>query len=189
MLVLIRTVAVFIFILAMHSGVAIAGKPNIVFFVVDDLGQRDLGCYGSTYYETPHLDRMAKEGVLFPNAYAACPVCSPLRAGKGWLYEGGNRTSLIMRWPGVIPAGMVNESHVISPDYFPAMKLIEWFDSGTAELFNIARDPGETNNVAADNREIVEQLQQTLHAWQSDVGAVNSSANPGFDSSKPNGRE
>ena len=53
---------------------------NIVFFVVDDLGQRDLGCYGSTFYETPHLDRLAREGALFPNAYAACPVCSPTRA-------------------------------------------------------------------------------------------------------------
>jgi arylsulfatase A-like enzyme len=55
-------------------------KPNIVFFLVDDLGQRDLGCYGSSFYETPNLDRLAKEGLLFSNAYAACPVCSPTRA-------------------------------------------------------------------------------------------------------------
>jgi arylsulfatase A-like enzyme len=55
-------------------------KPNIVFFLADDLGQRDLGCYGSTFYETPNLDRMAKEGVRFTDAYAACPVCSPTRA-------------------------------------------------------------------------------------------------------------
>ncbi len=55
-------------------------KPNIVFILADDLGQRDLGCYGSTFYETPNLDRMAKEGALFTNAYAACPVCSPTRA-------------------------------------------------------------------------------------------------------------
>jgi arylsulfatase A-like enzyme len=54
--------------------------PNIVFFLVDDLGQRDLGCYGSTFYETPHLDKLAKDGALFTNAYAACPVCSPTRA-------------------------------------------------------------------------------------------------------------
>jgi arylsulfatase A-like enzyme len=43
----------------------------------------------------------------------------PLRAGKGWLYEGGTRVSLIMRWPGVISPGVVNETRVISPDYFP----------------------------------------------------------------------
>jgi arylsulfatase A-like enzyme len=55
-------------------------KPNIVFILVDDLGQRDLGCYGSTFYETPNVDRLAKEGVRFTDAYAACPVCSPTRA-------------------------------------------------------------------------------------------------------------
>jgi arylsulfatase A-like enzyme len=57
-----------------------AAPPNIVFFLVDDLGQRDLGCYGSSFYETPNVDRLAREGALFTNAYAACPVCSPTRA-------------------------------------------------------------------------------------------------------------
>ena len=57
-----------------------AARPNIIFFLADDLGQRDLGCYGSTFYETPQLDRMAKQGAFFTNAYAACPVCSPTRA-------------------------------------------------------------------------------------------------------------
>ena len=59
---------------------ASSSKPNIVFFLADDLGQRDLGCYGSSFYETPNLDRMAKDGALFTDAYAACPVCSPTRA-------------------------------------------------------------------------------------------------------------
>lgn len=54
--------------------------PNIVFFLADDLGQRDLGCYGSRFYDTPHLDRLAREGARFTRAYAACPVCSPTRA-------------------------------------------------------------------------------------------------------------
>lgn len=55
-------------------------KPNIVFFLVDDLGQRDVGCYGSTFYETPAIDALAKEGILFDNAYSTCHVCSPSRA-------------------------------------------------------------------------------------------------------------
>ena len=55
-------------------------RPNIVFLLADDLGQRDLGCYGSTFYETPSLDRVAREGARFTEAYAACPVCSPTRA-------------------------------------------------------------------------------------------------------------
>lgn len=55
-------------------------KPNIVFILMDDLGWADLGCYGSTFYETPNLDRLAREGMRFTNAYSACPVCSPTRA-------------------------------------------------------------------------------------------------------------
>jgi arylsulfatase A-like enzyme len=54
--------------------------PNIVFILADDLGQRDVGCYGSTFYETPHLDSLARDGARFTDAYAACPVCSPTRA-------------------------------------------------------------------------------------------------------------
>ena len=55
-------------------------KPNIVFFLVDDLGWADVGCYGSTFHETPNIDRLAKEGMRFDNAYATCHVCSPSRA-------------------------------------------------------------------------------------------------------------
>ena len=55
-------------------------RPNVVFILADDLGWADLGCYGSRFYETPHLDRLAARGVRFTQAYAACPVCSPTRA-------------------------------------------------------------------------------------------------------------
>jgi arylsulfatase A-like enzyme len=55
-------------------------RPNFVFLLVDDLGRQDLGCYGSTFYETPNIDRLAAQGMRFTNAYAACPVCSPTRA-------------------------------------------------------------------------------------------------------------
>ena len=55
-------------------------KPNFVFILVDDLGWMDLGCYGSSFYETPCLDRLAGEGMRFTDAYASCPVCSPTRA-------------------------------------------------------------------------------------------------------------
>jgi len=61
-------------------------KLNFVFFLIDDLGWTDLGCYGSKFYETPNIDRLASEGMRFTEAYAACPVCSPTRgsimAGK-----------------------------------------------------------------------------------------------------------
>ena len=53
---------------------------NIVFILVDDLGWTDGGVFGSSFYETPRIDQLAAEGMLFRQAYAACPVCSPTRA-------------------------------------------------------------------------------------------------------------
>ena len=57
-----------------------AEKPNVILFLVDDLGYTDLGFTGSTFYETPNLDALARKGAFFDNAYAANPVCSPTRA-------------------------------------------------------------------------------------------------------------
>jgi len=50
-----------------------SGRPNIVFILADDLGARDLGCYGSTYHESPHIDKLAERGMRFQKAYAAHP--------------------------------------------------------------------------------------------------------------------
>ncbi len=58
----------------------LVARPNVVFFLADDLGWSDLGCYGSRFYETPHIDGLAASGARFTQAYAACPVCSPTRA-------------------------------------------------------------------------------------------------------------
>lgn len=55
-------------------------KPNFVFILADDLGWTDLGCYGSTFHETPNLDRLASGGMVFTDAYTSSPVCSPTRA-------------------------------------------------------------------------------------------------------------
>lgn len=55
-------------------------KPNFIFILADDMGWSQLGCYGSNFYETPNIDRLASEGMRFTDAYAACPVCSPTRA-------------------------------------------------------------------------------------------------------------
>lgn len=55
-------------------------RPNLVVILVDDLGARDLGCCGSSFYDTPHIDRLAREGVQFAQAYAASSLCSPARA-------------------------------------------------------------------------------------------------------------
>ncbi len=57
-----------------------AKRLNFVFILVDDLGWTDIGCYGSSFYETPNIDKLAGQAMRFTNAYAACPVCSPTRA-------------------------------------------------------------------------------------------------------------
>jgi arylsulfatase A-like enzyme len=62
------------------AGAAEVPPPNVVLFLVDDLGWRDLACYGSLFYETPRIDTFARVGVRFTQAYAACHVCSPTRA-------------------------------------------------------------------------------------------------------------
>lgn len=58
----------------------VAQRPNIVLILADDLGWADLGCYGSKFYRTLNLDRLAEGGMRFTQAYAACPVCSPTRS-------------------------------------------------------------------------------------------------------------
>ncbi|MDA0372365.1 MAG: sulfatase-like hydrolase/transferase [Planctomycetota bacterium] len=61
-------------------GQAAVRPPNVVVVLVDDLGWADLGCQGSTFYETPNIDRLAADGARFTNGYAAAAVCSPTRA-------------------------------------------------------------------------------------------------------------
>lgn len=53
--------------------------PNILFVLIDDMGWKDISCAGSTYYETPHIDKLASEGMRFLNAYSPAPVCTPTR--------------------------------------------------------------------------------------------------------------
>ncbi len=170
----------------------------------------------------------------------------PLRAGKGWLYEGGICTAGIVRWPDVIPSGQVSDFPLISADYFPTIleaanltcpsdvqldgvsilgalngtgeapsrplfwhyphygnqggapgaailaenwKLIEWFDGDQVELFNLALDPSETQNLADSEEARVNSMRDVLHAWQEDVGAKFSTPNPGYDPGKPDGRK
>ena len=87
------------------------GRPqNIVLFLIDDLGWMDLGCQGSTYYQTPNVDKLAAEGVRFTDAYAACAVCSPTRA------------SILT---GKYPARLLLTDWLPSGRWKPSSKLIE----------------------------------------------------------------
>lgn len=61
--------------------------PNIVFFLIDDLGWTDLGCYGSDFYETPNVDPLCRQEMRFSDAYAASCVCSPTRVVRSENYK------------------------------------------------------------------------------------------------------
>ncbi len=76
----LRFCILLLFAMNLHLSGQKTSKPNIVLIYADDLGWADLTCYGSTFYETPNLDKLAKEGVQFLNGYATAPVCSPSRA-------------------------------------------------------------------------------------------------------------
>ena len=162
---------------------------------------------------------------------------SPFRAGKGFVYEGGLRIPLIVRWPGKVPAGRVVSTPVISTDWTPTLmdlchaarspadgldgvslaplllggelaprplfwhfphysnqgnrpsgamregdwKLVEQFEDGGAELYDLANDPGETKDLAAARPDVTRRLRDELAAWRQRVGAEGNPPNPAFD--------
>lgn len=74
------TLAILLSLLALPLAASAGDNPNVVFFLVDDLGYMDIGAYNpDSFYETPNCDRIAKSGCRFTNGYAANPVCSPTR--------------------------------------------------------------------------------------------------------------
>jgi arylsulfatase A-like enzyme len=163
-------------------------------------------------------------------AFGGVSDLAPLRAAKGFLYEGGIRVPLIARWPGVVPAGTLNRDPVISMDFFPTMletanltsddeapldgeslipllrqsgklkrsaiyfhypnyafhggnrlgsamrqgdfKLIERFDDGSIELYNLKDDIGEKSNLASDMPDRAAAMQKDLKAWRATTGAA-----------------
>ncbi len=81
-----------------------ARRPNVLFILADDLGYGDLSCYGRPDYQTPVLDRFAREGVKFTSNYAAAPVCTPTRCA----YITG-------RYPQRLPVGLEEPLKKSSP--------------------------------------------------------------------------
>lgn len=72
--------ALLVLLCVLMSARAAQRPPNIIFILVDDWGWTDASCFGSKFYETPNIDRLAREGMKFTQGYAACTVCSPTRA-------------------------------------------------------------------------------------------------------------
>jgi arylsulfatase A-like enzyme len=163
----------------------------------------------------------------------------PLRGAKGWMYEGGIRVPLIIKWPGKALAGSTSDEPVTGTDYYPTIlemiavppmpeqhmdgvslvpvlesggslgrdaiywhfphysnhgmqspgagirsgkyKLLEYFENGTVQLFDLESDLEETTNLAKQRPEIVSRLLEKLHQWQDEVGAEMMGPNPGYD--------
>ncbi len=94
--------------------------PNIIFILADDMGYSQVGCNGSDYYQTPHIDNLANEGMRFTNAYAACPVCSPTRAS---IMTGKYPARLHLT--NFIPGGNRESSPLKEPDWQKFLPLEE----------------------------------------------------------------
>ena len=102
-------------------------RPNVIVILADDLGWTDLACYGSDLHETPHLDRLAKDGMKFTQNYSACTVCSPTRAA---LLTGKYPARLhITDW---IPGQMPDNPKLLVPDW---TKFLPTKETTIAELF------------------------------------------------------
>ncbi len=123
-------------------------RPNIVFILADDLGWADIGANGSRYYETPELDRLAKDGVRFTQAYAAAAVCSPTRAsiltGKcparlhltDWIAGEPPRKGAQFRvpdWTKRLPAEEVTIADVLRAAGYATASIGKWHLGGPAE--------------------------------------------------------
>jgi arylsulfatase A len=120
-------------------------RPNIVFFLIDDLGWADVGCFGSKYYQTPNIDRLAKQGMRFTQAYAACAVCSPTRAsimtGKyparlhltNWIPGEGDAPTNALRipdWRMFLPLEEVTIAEALKPLGYASASIGKWHLGG-----------------------------------------------------------
>jgi arylsulfatase A-like enzyme len=116
------------------------GRLNVVFILADDLGWRDLGCQGSTFYRTPNLDRLASQGMRFTQAYSACTVCSPTRAsiltGKyparlhitDWIsgHVRPHARLLVPDWTQHLPLSEPNLARVLGPAGYATASIGKW---------------------------------------------------------------
>lgn len=132
----------------LFSPLLAASPPlNVVVILVDDLGWMDLSCQGSTYYETPQIDRIAKEGMRFTQGYASCAVCSPTRASVQTGREPGRL--FVTDWirsrfqGGTIPADKVNPSSNWTTNQRTGLSLPQnalWMESDEITLAELLDD-------------------------------------------------
>ena len=129
---MIRGLLVAAVMLSLASSAMSAEQPNVVIIFADDLGYGDLGCYGSPTIRTPHLDRMAAEGLRFTDFYSAAEVCTPSRAalltGRYPIRSGmcGNRRVLFPNSKGGLPAQEVTMAEALRQQGYATSHIGKW---------------------------------------------------------------
>lgn len=117
------------------SVTALARSPNVVVIFADDLGYGDLGCYGHPGIRTPHLDRMAAEGLRFTDFYSAAPVCTPSRAAlltgrhavrSGMIQMAGTRGVLFPNSAGGLPPDEITLAEALKPAGYATAHVGKW---------------------------------------------------------------
>ena len=117
-----------------------AQRPNIIFVLTDDMGWTDLSCYGSAFYETPNIDKLASQGMKFTDAYSACTVCSPSRASiltgqyparlhiTDWIagHEAANPKLLIPDWCKHLPIETMNLAKALKTAGYATASIGKW---------------------------------------------------------------
>jgi arylsulfatase A-like enzyme len=161
-------------LLATGLGAATSPRPNIVLLLADDLGYGDLGCYGGKDVPTPHLDRLAREGVRFTDAYVTSPSCAPSRLS---LMSGAYPQRFGMTWNDDRSAHRLPTTQTLLPEILRGAG----YATGLVGKWNIVR-PAE---------QVFDEVHDFIE-WESDfwsqpdgryVGS-NATTNPGFRSSK-----
>src|SRR4029453_15034739 len=128
-------------LLGVSSGFTQADTPNIVIIFADDLGYGDLGCYGHPTIRTPHLDRMAAEGMRFTDFYSAAPVCTPSRAalltGRYAVRSGmasEKRRVLFPNSAGGLPEGEVTIAEGLKKSGYVTAAIGKWHEGHLPEF-------------------------------------------------------
>jgi hypothetical protein len=144
-------------------------RPNTLFILIDDLGCRDLGCFGSTFYETPHLDRLMGQGMRFDRAYASCPVCSPTRAS---IMSGKYPARVgVTQWIGGHAEGKLKD--------VPYLHYLPLEEKSVASA--LREDPSEQNDLSDLEPERLARMANRLKAWQREIEAKIPEPNPDYE--------
>ncbi len=154
-----------VYLAATSNGMSPQRPMNVVFFLVDDLGWTDLGCYGSDFYQTPHIDQLAADGMKFTQNYAACNACSPTRGAlmtgmyparthltdwiPGWRKQYGQFALLPPKWKQHLEQKHTSLPEALHDAGYTTLHLGKWHLGGPG---NLPQDHGFDINIGGSIR-------------------------------------